>query len=526
MNLSVKMGWVIHVFARRRAYLGALGAGLLAFSFAACRGKVSIPDPDGQGGEGGGPGVDTGSWGAPGGAGGAGSKNVSFVPTFEETGSKTACSIDITAALAVDMPTVAQVEMIVEGLNAEVTGGVIQFGLDELTMEAPLEVGESGFSTLLWGMKPEREYSFRVGLSTGDQYCYSETKTIRTGGLRAGILPLRTMEVTDTVTPGFVIAPQGPRVVIFDQDGDIVWGYSLARLKAFRASCGGGATVGNIFAAKLSYDGRYMLARDLGPFDCGDGGTFFRIALDGSEALPIELPGGDHHDFTVTPDGITYIAKQKNGGFDQLFTAKSDGSDARALLDLRPLVDAYPKSGGPGKELSHFNVVRYYEDRDIYTVSNRESDSIGIISGSGEIVAGIGKTAEAEFETIPAESTDFGPGEQLWRVQHGHDLYAPDKLLVFSNGTFVDGRSHVLHYSIEDGLARLDWSYDGMGSSSTQGDVQMLPNGQVLVCASNAGTIHLLGEAQVPVAKYRAAEGGFGYVTYRESLYGAPPNGR
>ena len=245
----------------------------------------------------------------------------------------------------------------------------------------------------------------------------------------------------------------------------------------------------------------------------------------------IDLPGGDHHDFTVTPQGIAYLAKEERGGFDKIFTARSDGSDARVFFDLKQVIDAYPKVGGPGTEQSHFNSIHYYRERDEYTVSNRESDAIVTISGDGRIKAGVGRNVAPQvFPTWAAEGAEDGEANgmpQLWRVQHGHDLYAENKLLVFSNGDFVGGQAHVLHYTMSaDHIAHLDWSYMKMGNSSTQGDVQMLRDDHVLVCAGNAGLLQELDENQNIVASYRAPNGGFGYVMHRDSLYGAPPDGR
>jgi len=426
------------------------------------------------------------------------------------------------------MPTVGVVEFSASGLHQPITGAVVEFGLDlNQAIDAPVDLTAPSYHTLLIGMKPASTYWVRVGVSSATNHCYSQPLQLSSGGLRAGVAPLREVTIKGEPTPGFIVGAQGASAIIFDQDGDVVWGYSFQSVGSFEPSCGAGGAVARIFAAKLSYDGRYMLARDLGPFDCGNGGSYYRVPLDGSAIERIDLPGGDHHDFTVTPHGIAYIAKDTKGGYDKIYVASSDGSDARELVDLERVVEIYPKGGGPGEEKSHFNAIHYWEERDIYTVSNRESDAIVEVSGDGKLVRGIGKSTSEKFESTLAESTLGQTETPLWRVQHGHDWYAPNKLLVFSNGDFIGGQANALHYTVgKEGIAHLDWSYNRMGNSATQGDIQMLPNGHVMVCASNSGILHEIDEDQGLVVQYQAPPEGFGYLTHRPSLYGAPPDGR
>jgi hypothetical protein len=499
-------------------------------------GETSKPGPIHPGGSGGvHAGGDHGSGGehvSTAGQGGEGGANPDgqgpVTPSFTEVGPEVNCKFEVKAALAPAMPTVGIVEFSASGLHQSITGAVVQFGIDlDHVLEAPVDLNAASYRTLLLGMKSATKYWVKVGVSSSSEHCYSPPVELTTGGLRAGVLPLIETAVHAPPTSGFIVGAQGPNAIIFDQDGDVVWGYSFQSAGSFAPSCGAGGGVTRIFAAKLSYDGRYMLARDLGPFDCGNGGSFYRVALDGSSLERIDLLGGDHHDFTVTPSGIAYIAKEEKGGYDKIYVANTDGSDARELLDLEHVVDVYPKGGGPGEEKSHFNSIHYWEERDVYTVSNRESDAIVEINGDGTIARGVGKSAKAQFITLLAESTMGQTETPLWRVQHGHDWYAPDKLLVFSNGDFIGGQANALHYTVnDDGIAQLDWSYNGMGNSVTQGDIQMLPNGHVLVCASNGGRLQEIDENRELIVQYHAPSEGFGYVMYRPTLYGAPPDGR
>jgi hypothetical protein len=472
-------------------------------------GSGSGPNNSGGGpitGGGGGGGVDGSGGAAQGGNG-----------DFEETGTLANCTFTINGAPAAEMPTVGVVDFQVTGLASAITAGVVQFGLTtDYSLSGPVDLQAASYKTLLLGMKKNSAYHYRIGVSTGSEYCYSDDQTLQTGGLRAGVNELTNKAVTGTVAPGFIVAAAKSTAAIYNKEGDLVWGY------AFEAGSG---AVGGIFSAKLSYDGKYMIARDLGPFDAGTGGQFFVVAIDGSGLTTFDAQGGDHHDFTVTPNGIAYIAKEAAGSVDQIFTVNLDGTNAKILADLKPFVDAFPQNGGFG-EASHINVIHYWQERDEYTVSNRESDAIAVVSGSGEVLAGFGKpaTGSPSFTTVVAEGAEGGAGA-VWRVQHGHDIYAEDKFLVFSNNN-MGSTSHALHYTITGNTAQLDWQYTAMGNSGTQGDIQMLPNGNVLITASNAGTIHEINSSQQLQASYSNGANGFGYVMHRPSLYGAPPQGR
>lgn len=92
---------------------------------------------------------------------------------------------------------------------------------------------------------------------------------------------------------------------------------------------------GRLFSAQMSWDGQYMIGRDVGPFNAGNGGTFRRMRMDGSDAMTLDAPGGDHHDFASIPGGIAYLGKTASGECDQIFIASD------AITDGEPLVDTW-----------------------------------------------------------------------------------------------------------------------------------------------------------------------------------------
>jgi hypothetical protein len=261
-----------------------------------------------------------------------------------------------------------------------------------------------------------------------------------------------------------------------------------------------------------------MYARDLGPFDAGSGGTIWRIELDGSEDMVLPLRGGHHHDFAVIPDGIAYIGKADAGECDQIYTADPDGANSSALVNLDEVFGNYEIKGS-SRERCHVNAINYLHDKKMYTVSDREKDVIGFVSSKGKAIQAVGPspTQLNFFKTIVAE----GAGNvRTWRVQHGHQYYADNKLAIFSNGNLGGGSSRVVHYTIDGSRATVDWTYDGAGNSGTQGDVDYLPNGNFLITASMAGNMHEIDEKQKVISRYEF--GSLGYTNHRLSLYGTP----
>ena len=66
------------------------------------------------------------------------------------------------------------------------------------------------------------------------------------------------------------------------------------------------------------------------------------------------------------------------------------------------------------------------------------------------------------------------------------------------------------------------WSYTATGArSSVLGDVQRLPNGNVLVTYSTTGQVHEVDPSGNLVMKITGSS--LGYSEFRESLYGPPP---
>lgn len=426
---------------------------------------------------------------------------------------ETECTITVTQGeISPTMATVGVVSFTTDLACLE--SAEIHFGLDvSYGLVAPANPSEPAFRTLLVGMKQDSTYHYRVAVSDGTSVCYGEDRTIETGALDAvatDFVALAEAWTSPDAAPGFIVTSRDGDAVIHDKDGDIVWAYPMW----------------NVFSVHLSWDGKYVLGRDPGPFDLGYGGIFYRVGIDGSGPVELDAPGGDHHDFAAIPEGIAYLAKSAEGECDRVYEASVDLLDGTPIFDTWSIYQHFPDEGVmEGTEICHANRVRYSGAADHYTVSDRNKDAIAVFDTSGVPLLSIGKAPTSSLEQhVLAEGA--GPGGD-WHVQHGHHLYADDKLVVFSNSG-ADGGA-ILHYTISADSAALDWKYAGAGPSEIQGDVQRLPNGNFLITANQSGAIvEIAPDGQTEVSRYvlygpTGALYRFGYSEHRPSLYGTPP---
>lgn len=390
----------------------------------------------------------------------------------------------------------------------------IHFGQDEsYGLVAPVNLAAPGYRTLLLGMRQASTYHYRMAVSDGTSVCYGPARAVETGildSVAGDVVTLSEAWTSDDAAPGFIVTSRDGDAVIYDKSGEIVWAYPMW----------------NVFSVRMSWDGQYLLGRDPGPFDLSYGGLFYRVRMDGSEPVELDAPGGDHHDFTPTPHGVAYLAKVNEGECDSVYEASIELTDGVPVFDTWDLYQYFPDVGlDEGTEICHANRIRYSLESDAYTISDRNKDAIVLFSSTGVPLASIGKApTEALAQHILAEGA--GPGGD-WHVQHGHHLYADDKLIVFSNES--RGGAALLHYTMDGTSARLDWKYAGAGPSTIQGDAEHLPNGNFLITANQSGTIvELAPDGATEVSRYvLSAPAGsmyrFGYSEHRASLYGTPP---
>jgi hypothetical protein len=488
---------------------GALGGGSAASSGAggtrAQAGAGGTMPSSGGNGSGGVAGGSAGAGGgAPSGTGGSCFDGRSRLVGLPET----SCTVTVNGSEV--SPYIATVGIVSFSSNlAGLTAAEIHFGPStDYGLVAPVDLEEAGHRTLLLGMAQNRIYHFRVAVSDGRSVCYGEDTAIETGSLHSKALA--EASTGDGAASGFIVTARDWEAVIFNKQGELVWAYKMW----------------NLFSVQMSWDGKYMVGRDPGPFDLSDSGLFYRVRMDGSDFTSIDAPGGDHHDFAVTPWGIAYIAKVNEGECDRVFEASIEIADGVPIFDTWQIYQYFPDEGDvEGTEICHVNRIHYSLEKDTYTLSDRNKDAIAVFTRSGTPITSIGKAPTGNWtQHIAAEGAGLG-GD--WHVQHGHHFYADDKLVVFSNES--SGGAAVLHYTIIGNQAALDWKYDGAGESKICGDVQHLPNGNFLVTANLSNLMVELGpDGRTEVGRYVLGGPigplyGFTYSTHRPSLYGTPP---
>jgi hypothetical protein len=387
---------------------------------------------------------------------------------------------------------------------------IIQFGkTTTYTLEAPVDWAATNHRTLLLGMPGSTTVHYRVVVIRGTSACVGADATYMTGtvsGAPGNFTPTKGSSAT-APAPGFIIAENQRFAYIVNQQGEVVWAHQFPV---------------NLSRALMSFDGNYMYAREVGQFNAASGGAIYRVGMDGSGEIKLNVSGGTHHDLTVTPTGIAYPAKQAVGACDSIYVANPDGSNSRPLVDLDVVFSKF--AVGPGaqaQEKCHVNAIRYYKDTDTFSVSDREKDAIAFISSTGAVLGSIGATPTGTTPNhAKAEGAD-STTSSVWRVQHGHDQYEPNKIVLWSNGAFSGGTSKILHYTINGSTAKLDWQYTGTGNSPTLSDAQHLPNGNFLATCSQTGAVHEIDASQKLVQSWTNLSRG--YSLHRTTLYGPPP---
>jgi hypothetical protein len=233
-----------------------------------------------------------------------------------------------------------------------------------------------------------------------------------------------------------------------------------------------------------------------------DDGTLVRVSLDGSDVESFDLPLR-HHDVAVLPDEHVAYIEYESGSSEGCDLVKELDPRSGATQTVFTVSTANPASTGG----CHSNAIHYWPQRERFTLSVRDWSSIVSFGRTGELDAVFGGAASSWSGLT-------------WDQQHGHQLLG-DGLLVFTHDEGED--PGVREYRFADGSASLVWEYVSGLDSPVLGDVQRLPNGNTLVTYSTIGVIQEVtpgGE----VAREIELSSPVGYTTFRETLYGPPPD--
>jgi len=412
------------------------------------------------------------------------------------------------------IPTVGIVTWSVDLPN--LTSASIAFSLEGGTaMTAPVDLTQMpNYRTLLLGMKGSKTYNFQITASNGTTTCSSMSYPITTGAVPSAVP--RIMRTTGPAAAsqkrGFIVTSTGfgggggsraAYAFIIDADGEPVW------WAPGPADC---------TRAKMSHDGQHMWMLTLNVTNGqNNGGAVDRVSMDGlTRNTKIPNLSNCHHDLTVNTDNKVVCPSWVMQSGDQ--PSNLIESDAEGNVTTIVRLDGMVYAGGPsaiggGSASFHANAVHYHPSDDTYTVSDRNPSMVVKVNRQGQALWQVGGSCT----NAPAD----GCVGASWRVNHGHDLLEDGSLLIFNNGQ--SGASAALNYSLNTQgtfTATQDWSYNPGTTSNVLGDVQWLPEGNVLVTFSTAGLIQEIDASRAIVQSINV--GTVGYSDWRPTLYGPP----
>ncbi len=367
----------------------------------------------------------------------------------------------------------------------ELSEAYVEFGLDEsYGMLAPVDLSEPDFRTLLLGMKPEREYHYRIVATSSAGRTASPDQVITTGAPTTAV-SIGNFSVLDDAArePGFIVGSywQGDAEsvgFIIDADGEIVWWHDF----------GGGG----IARMRMSATGKNMWMISAS----NSGAALQRVGLDGLGGETYSNTSGSHDLTAVTGETMAYLDYGE--------------SDCDSIFEIDPagmpieIWDSEEEFGGGGS--CHSNAVRYSAAEDVYTLSD-VSQGFAVVSRGGEL--------QWRLSDIVAGGVDDWGGRN-----HGHHLL-DDSFLIYANDGGEQNSSAAIEYSLD---GERIFFYDSGDGTANLGDVQRLPGGNTLVTHSNDSIVHEVDPEGRVVMEFDGGGARIGYTLWRASLYGEPPD--
>jgi hypothetical protein len=280
-------------------------------------------------------------------------------------------------------------------------------------------------------------------------------------------------------------------VYVIDSDGDPVWWTKFSGLPS---------------RAHMSWDGRHMYVISQNASGAAVGNVA-RISMDGID-VENNLSGldGAHHDLTAIPGGgiATFVGTLSvTDGPNSLVERSPTGAITTVVADLGTIYNS---------ATFHPNSIHYHAEDDTYTIGDSNPDLYVKVTRKGELVWQLGGRN-------PKDPSKFFQGVPSWRaLNHGHHLLPDGTFLFFAN---VEGAARGLRLDTTSMTATSFFSYSTTVGSSVLGDVQRLPNGNILVTFSTGGQIHEVTPAGLLVATFQTTSQ-MGYSEFRPTLYGPP----
>ena len=374
-----------------------------------------------------------------------------------------------------------------------ITSAHIDFGLDTTYgMTAPVDLTSltaMSYRTVLLGMKPAKTYHFRIVASAGANTYTSDDQTVTTGAkLSSTPITMFSVKNAAAVTKGFFITSfwngTGSRVpFIFDTDGEVVWWYTAASSES----------TDGIARARLSADSQsvWLVQEAL------TGGPLRRVSIDGLTTQTYSSTKASHDITAVTGDTMAYLDYGETD-CNSIFEINNAGT-VKEVFEATNMT-----STGTGMNNCHGNAVRYSKKEDFYTYSDWQKD-LAVVSRAGALQWKLSQKASG--------------GTAAWGgVQHGHQLLDSSIILFGNNGTAGGNKSQAFEFGLD---GRLIKAFKSGGGATNFGDVQRLANGNTIITYSTTSLMQVVDASDTVVLEIKGS-GSFGYVEFRESLYGAP----
>lgn len=370
-----------------------------------------------------------------------------------------------------------------------ITEAHIEFGLDTTYgMTAPVDLKQMDYRTLLLGMKPAKTYHFHIVASDGTKTYTSDDQTITTGA-KPSANPITSFSVKNAtgLTKGFFVTSfwQGTNSklpFIFDTDGDVVWWYTA----------GSGESTDGISQAKMSADAQniWLVNESL------SGSPLRRVTIDGLTTQTYSSTKSSHALAAVSGDTMAYLDYSESD-CNSIFEINNAGT-TKEVFEPTGVVS------GTSFPTCHGNSVRYSKKEDVYTYSDWNQDVL-VVDRSGKVQWKL--------------SQKVSGGNQSWGgAQHGQQLLDSSILIYANNGGGGTSKSAAIEYGLDGSLIK---KFASGGSATNFGDVQRLSNGNTVVTYSTSSLIQEVDKSDTLVLEVKGS-GSFGYVEFRESLYGLP----
>ena len=247
-----------------------------------------------------------------------------------------------------------------------------------------------------------------------------------------------------------------------------------------------------ITRARMSADGQSMWAIR----ESLQGAPLQRVTMDGLTPQTYSNVVASHDITPVSGEVMAYLDYGESD-CDSIFEIDNAGN-------TQEVFESTNVTGTAGSMQScHGNAVRYSMTENAYTFSDHRQD-VAVVSRTG---------------TLMWKLTDVvSGGNAAWGgSQHGHHLLA-GSLLIFANAGAGNGASQAIEYGLDGSLIK---TFNSAGQATNFGDVQRLSNGNTIITYSTDGLIQEVDVNDTVVLQAEASSS-FGYVSFRDSLYGLP----